>query len=627
LSKNKATVAKPVRVRDFTWPSPRIEILIWLGITALYFLRVLYLDADAAPWGVVTYQPIDEGVYGDLALNVINFGSMNPNDYYQGLYQYQMQAHVISGFFTNMVVLFFLKLFGDTYYGFRMGSVVVGYLILLLFYLTLKEMARKAAHKAALEGSGPAGQGSPTAVGFAQDAAGRRRCLAAFACVLVLLFSFVFYDACRFVEPSIYRLLFVQAIIYCFIKESFSIRVKAFLIGFLWICSVFFVYITNVFVGLPILVYLVFLLMQRRSKEARDYLLYGLLGLLSAYALALIYYGVVWGTSPLANLISGVLIFQQQGYNYGNYKLAAGMVQNIQAFLTSNIVLYGLPLLPLLFLGLPKLVRAMVGKEEDILFVFFLVIGMLLQVLVSQDYITRKAIIIFPAVLLLVYRALWSGEHQVGKPGTWLVYTLLAGLTVAIVMYVVIFRMHLADSVEMTFLDFSDCDVWVMGLVSFGVAALALVLYVGILMDVRLIRGLGISALILCCMGINIYFIVEYHFQNQTFTEKTIMQDLGDDVGDAVVSGDLSYGYTLYNNIHPLANDPQVLRQYLLEDSNIYYLDYSDSEVTTNPKSIRQAMKPVHVYRRAYENYGTSSDIGLFCGDGTSLSTGGSNEG
>lgn len=616
------------RVRDFTWLSPKMELLIWLFITALYFLRVLYLDADAAPWGVVTYQSIDEGVYGGLALNVLNFGSMNPNDYYQGLYQYQMQAHVISGFFTNMVVLFFLKLFGDTYYGFRMGSVVIGYLVLVLFYLTLKEMAKKNARKEALENGFSTTADASAAVGLMRDPDGRKRCLAAFACVFVLLLSFVFYDACRFVEPSIYRLFFVQAILYCFVKESFSIRLKAFLIGFLWICSVFFVYITNVFIGIPILAYLVFLLVQRRSKDARDYLLYGLLGLLSAYALALVYYGIAWGTTPLANLISGVLIFQQQGYHYGNYKLAAGVMQNLQAFLTANIVLYGLPLVPVLFLGLPKLFWVVVRKKEaDAFFVFFLIVGMFLQVLVSQDYITRKAIIIFPAVLILIYRAVWPCEQREIGIGRGFTYTLLAALTVAIVMYAVIFRMHLADSVEMTPLDFSACDIWIMGLVSFGVTAVALGLYVGVIMDVRRIKSLCIGALMLCCLGVNLYFIFEYHFQNQTFTEKTIMQDLGNDVGDAIVAGDFSCGYTLYNDIHPLVNDPQVLRNYLLEDSDIYYLDYSNSEVTTNPKSIRQAIRPIHIYRRAYKNYGTSSDIGLFCGDKESLPAGDSDEG
>ena len=113
-------------------------------LTIVYFARLLYIDSDVrAPWGVLNYQPFDEGCYGALALHKINFGTMNPNNFYSGTYEYLMVAHVINNLIGNVFSYFTMIIFGDNYLGFRLGPVIAGYIVTILFVLILKEFMSK----------------------------------------------------------------------------------------------------------------------------------------------------------------------------------------------------------------------------------------------------------------------------------------------------------------------------------------------------------------------------------------------------------------------------------------------------------------------------------------------------
>lgn len=52
------------------WKKLKIFILLVL----LFLLRFLKLDIDLPPWGIVNYQPMDEGQYATMALNEYNYG-------------------------------------------------------------------------------------------------------------------------------------------------------------------------------------------------------------------------------------------------------------------------------------------------------------------------------------------------------------------------------------------------------------------------------------------------------------------------------------------------------------------------------------------------------------------------
>ena len=54
--------------------------LVLVFICLLFCLRVFHIDQDLPPWGVVTYQPIDEGQYAAPAINLQTFGVVNAQD-------------------------------------------------------------------------------------------------------------------------------------------------------------------------------------------------------------------------------------------------------------------------------------------------------------------------------------------------------------------------------------------------------------------------------------------------------------------------------------------------------------------------------------------------------------------
>lgn len=90
------------------------HLFMILILIFIFSLRFFYIESDlAAPWGVLNYQPIDEGVYANLALNKINYGVLNPNLAIDPQYEYLMQPHVITNIFGNTIIYIGLKLFGS----------------------------------------------------------------------------------------------------------------------------------------------------------------------------------------------------------------------------------------------------------------------------------------------------------------------------------------------------------------------------------------------------------------------------------------------------------------------------------------------------------------------------------
>lgn len=111
----------------------RVRLSLWGILALVYFLRVLNIDADLPPWGVLGYQPIDEGIYSALAINAYNYGTLSLADIYPGGYSLVSSQDIASPI-MNLVVYLGMKLFGDNYFGFRVGSVVIGFVSLLVIY-------------------------------------------------------------------------------------------------------------------------------------------------------------------------------------------------------------------------------------------------------------------------------------------------------------------------------------------------------------------------------------------------------------------------------------------------------------------------------------------------------------
>ena len=107
--------------------------VLWM---VLYSLRILNLDADMPNYGIAFYQQIDEGPYSYLALNQLNYGCINPDISVDEVEQYTA-PHLRTNLVGNLLTFICLKVFGDTYYGFRLGSIICMFWMIFIKMLQL----------------------------------------------------------------------------------------------------------------------------------------------------------------------------------------------------------------------------------------------------------------------------------------------------------------------------------------------------------------------------------------------------------------------------------------------------------------------------------------------------------
>lgn len=561
----------------------RVRLSLWGILALVYFLRVLNIDADLPPWGVLGYQPIDEGIYSALAINAYNYGTLSLADIYPGGYSLVSSQDIASPI-MNLVVYLGMKLFGDNYFGFRVGSVVIGFVSLLVIYSLTCRLFEKC------------------------ETIAPYKWAASFLAVLIMTISFVFYNASRIVEPSIYRMLSVLLVAWFFAGSRYTLPVRSFFIGLLVVGSVFFIYATNVFLGLAVIGYLTLLIIQKRSDEARAYLLWGFVGCFCAYLLALLYYGI-WGTSPLANLLSLLGAFGgTSSSGYGSSYAIGGMlgaVKNARDFFSSNVVLYCLPVAGICCGLGPVLARSSIRPiRESLTCLILICVGMLLQTLAASDFIVRKQLVIFPIFVLLtvVEIATLISERHMTKRERALVCVSIS-IACAWLLYIAWYRACGADTSVVTAVDYSQTDKKII----FLTAGSSVILLAALLGAILRKKPLAMSAAIALLVGAsflqNGLFLYKYNHLYQTYSDRDAMIALGKMTDGQVVAGDYAYGFTLYNDYLPLKNDRNVIKEYLGKHPDALFLDYADANhFTLLPLDLWQTLELVEEYPRNYRN-------------------------
>lgn len=554
------------------------KIVFFLLFSLVYFVRLLFIDADiCAPWGVLNYQPIDEGCYAELALNMENFGTINPNTYYNGVYDYYIGPQAINNLIGNAFSFVTMRFFGDTYLGLRLGPIIAGYMICILYLLILSELMKNTKNESSK--------------------------IIFFFFSFYILFDFVFFNACRIVEPTLYRLLFLQFIIYIFIKSNMNDRIRFTAIGALTVLSIFLVYMTNVFICIALFILFVFLLFQKDKKKAGLFFLYNCLGGIVGYGISFLYYRLVWNTTPVRNVLSAVTAFRDvAGY-------ADGHMTNITAFISSNVFLYNPMLLCLFIIAIPYCIKKIYkDKDINILFLLVLIISLFLQTLFSEDYIVRKALVIYPVVIYLVFVFLsdFKVYDKLFKNNLWiLVITILSGL----IMYNAFYRTRFIKNG--TNLDFTKKDkilVFIM-----AVCAIITMLSMRIIKSSKKKRKCIFAGLFAVTL-LNVLFIVKYNFLHITYSEKEIMQTLGEVADGKIVCFSFEYCITLYNDVKPLVCGESKMTEYMRENPDMYYYGFSDFPTfNNNPESINQHVQYVYLFEdRLFKTFGVQRDFALY---------------
>ena len=568
------------------------ELIFLLIISIIYFMRVIYIDADIrAPWGVLNYQPFDEGAYASLALNKVNFGTINPNTYYGGEFDYVMQGHVINNLIGNVFTYISLVIFGDNYLGLRFGTIIAGYFVILLFYNTLKKIS----------------------VDLKKEHLRRANYLIFFLMIYILL-NFVFYNATRIVETTLFRLLFVQIITYIFINKNINASIRFFLIGFFSVLSIFLVYITNLFIMFALASIFFFYLFSKRKKQAFSFFRWCFLGGATAYILAFIYYYFVWDTTPIRNALDAVLVFQTTP-TYGINSVS--LIEKVTSFLSSNVFIYNPILIAFLIIGLPYFLKEMIkNKNENILFLVSLVCGLFLQTLISEDYIVRKSLVIFFSMIYLAYYYIldcFTTENRDNTPNKLLRYKICKILTILftvfVLIYITIYRIFLIQNG--TNLDFSFIDKSLV----FSLSGIAIfyALYEGFFRHKGKHYSVCICVCLLGTIAINSLFIFKYNFYKNTYSDKKIMQQLGKIADGKIVCFSYESSNTLYNDILPLLNYESEIKKYMEQNPDIYYYGFDNfPSFNTDPNSLNQHLEVVHVFDREFETFGVKRRFALF---------------
>lgn len=585
----------------------RIYFFVFICICLIFSLRIINLDSDLPPWGTVNYQPIDEGSYSILALNKINHGQINPQINNPDI-EFYTSPHVRVNVIGNSISYISMKLLGDNYYGYRMGSIIFSSGIFILIYLSIIEINKYYKSKS------------------------KKRNLFLLLVMTFIAIDYTFLVASRVVEPSIVRSFMNILILYLFIKLRNKEKLRYFLIGLLSTLSILFVYITNVFIYLPCGIMLLLFLFKKDYKKFFVNSLFFLLGVSLAFIIVEPYYRIVWDTSSLKNMFSAINDFSSvSGYETSNG--LKGYFKNIVMFLSSNIFLYNPLFLAATLLSIiVNIYNGIKEKNEILIFLVTAIIGLMIQTIYSQDYIIRKIIVIYPILIINIFvSSFYIGKiiKKLRDEGnnknillTKYITVLFLFTITSISLCAVIFRMFILS--DMTINDFDRLDkilIIILGSVP--------VIFIFIYEVINLFRknyneNLNFIVLfisIIISFTLNLYMAIKYVYINPTYTEKQIMIDLGKVADDSYILGEYENGFTLYNNIKPVLNTYDKIGDFMEKDDVEYYFDYyfnpsneGDRNYLDNIvfKNSDYTVVPIHVFERGFKTFGTSRKVALY---------------
>lgn len=567
-------------------------------IILLFGFRIFNLDADLPAWGIVNYQPMDEGQYATMALNKFNTGSIRLDIKLQDM-DFLTSAHIRNNVIGNFFVYLGMVLFGDNYYGFRISSILFGGLNFILFGLILFNIKKN----------------------FGKEKRDLWNNLVYLAMVILLLVDFVFTVACRVVETTIYRMLFLQLIVYFFTinKQSdfYEQKFRFLLAGFLSVISVFAVYITNIFIPIAVLLTIIYYGICKGKKYFFDAFMFFVAGAGIAYVLCDLYYNFVWGTSCIVNTMQIITDFSgTMGYTGGNSILGVlGLVLN---FMASNSNLYNIVVFYAFLILLPLIIKLIFQKKNaNMFFIWNVILMLLLQTFINEDYIVRKYIIVYPLVFYLIYFVLISfsiediksyfDHRKVCK----IIYSIACA---ALCTWIVIYRLFFIENE--TYRDFSlvDKNVTMLQILFIFIAEILLILFAVKRQYNKRFYAITISiVIILASLITNIYFSTRYVYCNKSYTEKKLMQDIAKEVGEEWVYGIYSVSFTLYNDIKPMLNTYSIMGGEIANSDAKWYLDYSDynfpSEVMSDENT--EWIEKEEYYRN-FSTFGTKRNVSLY---------------
>ncbi len=553
-----------------------VQRLIYLLLLLLFLIRIINIEADIPQTYLVDYSSTDEGIYGNLALNLQNWGSLMHPLKISGI-TLEQNLQIILDIIGNTVIYVFMFIFGDNYYGFRLGIVFVAFLTLIFIVLSIKKL---------------------------KENYGINHHYFEILTLLFLDINFIFYSASRVVEPTIFRLFFSSIIIYIYISVKRN-SLRSFLIGLFTTISIFLVYINNTFLILGIVIYILILLFMKQKKEAIQNIIYGLVGVITGILLSEIYYLAVWDTEAFKNLFEVIKSFNSNT----NYTIVADStkvsytfylltyLKRVVKFISSNLFFYSLSTFSLVIASLYNLKKFFKEEKKDYFFCLSMIVALFIQTLVSEDFINRKSIVLLPFIIYICINYIILHQR---KEVSLSLYNV--GEISFLILCIVIQKIYLPFS---GYAGFNTNDKVIVILYILIPTIIFLLSF-----SMRWSYKFLISMFLVFCLG-NMLFIYRYYFRNIYFYDKEMMISL-DKYGNQIILGEYINGYTLYNNIRTLPITREETKKLMDTGNFYYYFDYSDVQNWLDIEFGKKRLKLVVEYPRSTFNQFGNSNMGIY---------------
>ena len=561
----------------------KIAILV---IYIIFFCRVIGLDRDLPNFGLTFYQSKDEGQYSMMALNYYNYNSFLKAD--------NFDLTILPIFRTNILAsilqYFYLIFLGDNYYGFRLAYTTFALLNFILTHSTMKLINKKY-------------NVPPQYNKFI------------FLLLLIVSVSFPYLMMSRCVENTAIRAFITIFMIYCWIKKSDCINEQFFLLGLISILAIFFVYLSNVHIlGASFIILAINFYRYLRKKDRAFWykLSWWIRGIVVGNLLSEVYFLLVWKSECWSNLFSTIFRFSDRTITVesqtGNLWLQ--LRDNAMAFLASNMFFFNFSLLALGILAFYILLnKYKESKDESLLLILSLEFAFAVQAFLTNDWMERKSICLYPVILISIYVGFICyqnqeiKEHSISRKLFCIIYVFL--------LFVSFFSLFYYRNKNNYFKDFDMEDIYVAGIGIVCELVCMLIMLFFYRKDKR--KTLLITIIVLgVSMSMNSYFDLKYVYFYESYTEKEIMVEIGKVVGDDYVAGPYTYGYTLYNDIKPVWNADNFCQPYIEYNKITYFIDYSLGPYYVNHMIPRRNYELLKSYPRALITMGQEYPIGLF---------------
>ena len=574
--------------------------IFFMVLSALFFLRLINIEADIPKFGMSLYLSIDEGAYSNIAINIHKYGSfLRSGDFFTntgGAFK-----AILLG---NALQIVTMKIFGNNYLGFRLPYFIFGF----LNYILITIMVYKGT--------------------ILFGASLKKAQFISLSIMLYLLLDFPFLMASRYVENSIIRMLGNTIFLYSMLVFQEKNKIKYFLCAFVSGFFLFFSYFSNVSGIVAMAILFIYYIFLRDFQKVKDIFVYGMVGILSSIVLAEIAFIVIWKQEAFTAMYKGIFLFSNRLLSIDEQtSLVEKIFKGLSEFFSANIFFYNPALLISTIVAVIACLYYGKKKKSEIhLISSFLILAYLLQCIVTLDWAIRKIIIILPAILLCIsltiaqYKNYWEKKiHKLSLSSKVIIFCLIIFLTIFYVYSS--FQVRYINSFILDFTKNMLYGIWTLNIIaiisSFSFVAILLFYYINekntILVKILTKNFKILSVVIFSCFSITTgYISIKHVYLLPYYSEKEAMIQLGKTVGDNYVAGGLAYGFSLYNDIKPMSGTlTELYNKYNSPEVN-YILDYAVAPYMAYKIVPPDAIRLKEVYPRIQTDRGSIKNMGVY---------------